>query len=368
MTPIHSSGRSGWFGGHGVAKEGKGKVVGTGLLALDLVVGSDAIEPIGCWAGGTCGNVLAILAYLGWEAYPVSRINEDAAAQRVCADLSRWGVHLDWVGCAPTASTPIIVQEIRRGSNGQVGHRFSWSCPSCGRWLPAFKPITGDAVAHVKEGLKRTDVFFVDRLSRAAITLAKEASALGAVVVFEPSAKSADHLMGEAMEIAHVIKYAEARRPSFPKALVDDSDAWIEIQTMGERGLRYRHRFAGDWSVWHHLQAVEAPRLADTCGAGDWCTAGLIAGATAGGQQRLRRGGAELVRTALRYGQTLAAWNCGFEGARGGMYAVDQRTFGHHIKTLQNGRRQDMDQVPLNEVTDDVAMCPACEEGLHRPT
>ena len=39
-------------------------------------------------------------------------------------------------------------------------------------------------------------------------------------------------------------------------------------------------------SNWMHLKAVPAPRLADTCGSGDWCTAGLIAKAAVGGQKR----------------------------------------------------------------------------------
>ena len=92
----------------------RAKVFGTGLIALDLVIGPDSEAPIRSWAGGTCGNVLSILAYLGWDAYPIARMNEDVASDRVRADMRRWKVHLDWADCAPTAHTPIIVQEIRR--------------------------------------------------------------------------------------------------------------------------------------------------------------------------------------------------------------------------------------------------------------
>ena len=45
-------------------------VVGTGLVALDIVINSDVHRPPQLWAGGTCGNVLTILSYLGWHAYP----------------------------------------------------------------------------------------------------------------------------------------------------------------------------------------------------------------------------------------------------------------------------------------------------------
>ena len=56
-------------------------VVGTGLVALDVVMNSDAHQPPRLWAGGTCGNVLTSLSYLGWQAYPVSRLNKDTAAE-----------------------------------------------------------------------------------------------------------------------------------------------------------------------------------------------------------------------------------------------------------------------------------------------
>lgn len=47
-------------------------VVGTGLVALDVVFNEKQDEPIGRWAGGTCGNVLSILSWLGWSAWPIS--------------------------------------------------------------------------------------------------------------------------------------------------------------------------------------------------------------------------------------------------------------------------------------------------------
>ena len=195
------------------------KVFGTGLIALDLVIGPDPETPVRSWAGGTCGNVLSILAYLGWDAYPVARMNDDVASDRVRADMRRWGVRLDWADCAPTTHTPMIVQEIRRRRDGRTNHRFSWSCPHCGKWLPPFKAITDDAVERIKPSLVDASVFFLDRLSRGTLALAAEASARGALVVFEPSSKSTDKLMAEAVTLAHVVKYADHRLAGVPGAM-----------------------------------------------------------------------------------------------------------------------------------------------------
>ena len=40
--------------------------VGTGLLALDVVITEGGTTPPRQWAGGTCGNVLLALRYLVW--------------------------------------------------------------------------------------------------------------------------------------------------------------------------------------------------------------------------------------------------------------------------------------------------------------
>ena len=336
------------------------KVIGTGLIALDLVVGPDPDTPVRSWAGGTCGNVLSILAYLGWDAYPVARMNDDVASDRVRADMKRWGVRLDWANCAPTTHTPMIVQEIRRKRDGRPSHRFSWSCPHCGTWLPPFKAITVDAVEKVKPAIAGASVFFLDRLSRGTLALAAEASSRGALVVFEPSSKSTDKLMAEAIALAHVVKYADHRLPGICGVVASGSTVLLEVQTLGVQGLRYRHRLCRDVSRWMRLKAVSAPRLADTCGAGDWCTAGLIARTAVGGQEGFRRAGARGVRAALRYGQALAAWNCGFEGARGGMYAVSRRAFSSQVTRTLNGRLNRISNSPIRNVPTTVVPCPAC--------
>ena len=336
------------------------KIFGTGLIALDMVIGPDPETPVRCWAGGTCGNVLSILAWFGWDAYPIARMNGDVASECVHTDMARRGVHLDWATCAPTTDTPIIVQEIRRGRDGRPRHRFSWSCQTCGRWLPPFKAITINVVEKIKPALAGTSVFFLDRLSRAALTLAAEASALGAVVMFEPSGKATDKLMAEAIALAHIVKYADDRLADIRGVMANDSAALLEVHTFGERGLKYRHRFGGSISDWICLKAVPAPRLADTCGSGDWCTAGLITKAAVGGEKGLRRAGARGVRAALRYGQALAAWNCGFEGARGGMYSVSREVFDGQITSLLNGQFEGIDDAPVTGVSTSVVTCPAC--------
>ncbi|NKC11533.1 MAG: carbohydrate kinase [Gammaproteobacteria bacterium] len=301
-------------------------ILGTGLLSLDLVIGSDPTSGVRAWAGGTCGNVLCILSSLGWTAHPVARLGRDAASVQIRNDLTRWKVGLDFVRDSDRVETPIIVQEIRKDRDGEIRHRFSWSCPKCGGWLPRFRPVTREVVARVSPYLGGASVFFMDRLSRAALQLAHEAANRGAIVMYEQSAKSDARLVNEVLRIAHVIKYADDRIESIDGVTAPHSSVLVEIRTEGFRGLSYRHRsyrhrLRRTVSEWMHLDAIPASSTIDTCGAGDWCTAGFLASIGTLGLSGLMHAGARGLRAALRYGQTLAALNCAFEGARGFMYS-----------------------------------------------
>ena len=337
------------------------KIVGTGLIALDWVIRRDTGTRIGAWAGGTCGNVLSILAYLDWDAFLVARLNGDGASKRIRCDMERWGVQLDWISCRPTADTPIIVQEIHRGVDGRPQHRFSWECPRCGDSLPTFKPITLDAVDTARQSLAKASAFFLDRLSPATLRLASDAAARGALVVFEPSAGGNKKYMAAALDIAHVVKYARDRLPFGVAAMERHSATLLEVRTLGDRGLAYRHRLGkGGGSSWIHVGAIPAPYLADTCGSGDWCTAGLNEKTGRGGVEGLLDAGVHGIEAGLRYGQALAAWNCGFEGARGGMYLVSREIFHDQTSGLLDGVSHWSPDRYTGDASVQEFVCPAC--------
>jgi fructokinase len=95
----------------------------------------------------------------------------------------------------------------------------------------------------------------------------------------------------------------------------------LEIETLGASGLRYRMRTKND-RRWHERRAFQPPRLSDAAGSGDWLTAGLIDQLCRSGVDGLRALDGHGLVEALDYAQSLSAWNCAFEGARGGMYGM----------------------------------------------
>ncbi len=312
-------------------------VIGTGLVALDVVIADSAdTDPILC-TGGTCGNVLTALAYLGWNSYPVARLRGDAASKRIIEDLKLWGVNLDFVSLSDGGSTPVVVQHIRQTRDGQRSHSFSRKCPACGAWLPWYKAVRVANVPDLTTRLPKADVFYFDRTSRAAVTLAQHARDEGALVVFEPSAESEPNQLTDALAAAHVVKVANDR-VNGNSAILRAKSPLLIVETLGSSGLRFAWSGGKQTRSWKKLHAFEVESLRDSAGAGDWCTAGIINSLGSLGPQGLAQATASTVQTALRKGQAMAAWACRYDGARGGMYAVSRKDFDVTIADILKGK------------------------------
>ena len=311
--------------------------LGTGLLALDVVFSSDQFEPIGRWAGGTFGNVMTILSFLGWDSHPVSRLRKNDEAGEIFEDLKRWRVRLDFIRHDPQAMTPVIIEYIRRSHSEDATHRFSLRCPVCGKPLPSYRPLTGKDARDLTSTLPRPAVFFFDRVSRGALDLARWSAEQGAAIVFEPSAAGDPRQTEEALAVAHIVKFARDRFGE-DRTIRDAAGPLLVIETLGAQGLRFRSRLKlATQAAWTTRAPFKIGRALDTAGSGDWCVAGLIHQLAADGRDGLERVTTDRLNSAISYGQALAAWNCGFEGARGGMYRLSAEAVHDQVEGILRG-------------------------------
>ncbi|MGD9853896.1 MAG: carbohydrate kinase [Planctomycetaceae bacterium] len=338
-------------------------VIGTGLVALDVVIPNGlAADPQLC-AGGTCGNVLTALAFLGWRSYPIARLRSDGASKRVATDLRQWGVNLDFVTFDDDGSTPVVIQHIRNSDTGEPVHSFSRKCPCCGKILPWYKAVRVTDVDGFADRLPKPQVFFFDRTSRGALSLAKQARDEGAIVFFEPSAASDPTHLDEALKLAHIVKVSSDRIGGNERVLTSTKPA-ITIETRGSKGLRLR--FAGSQREdvgrkWHKMPPIPVERLRDTAGAGDWCTAGIIHMLGAMAAKGIDNLTLAEVREAVKVGQAMASWACGFDGPRGGMYVSEKTSFEKSVLGLLSGQAESVTQ--LNKAAGVARKLPAfaCE-------
>lgn len=338
-------------------------VIGMGLVALDVVIPGDLnTDPYLC-AGGTCGNVLTALAFLGWQAYPVARLSTDGASKRVAEDLRHWCVKTEFVTFDEDGSTPVVVQHIHNSGKGEPSHSFSRKCPKCGAFLPWYKAVRVADVTGLVPKLPSPQVFFFDRTSRGAISLAQESRDRGAIVVFEPSASSDPNHLQEALGLSHIVKVSSDRLAS-NEAVLTSNGPRIVIETLGNAGLklRYTNSTSSRGSrKWHQLPPVPTKSLRDTAGAGDWCTAGIIYMLGSKGAKGLANLTFDEVREAIRVGQAMASWTCGFDGPRGGMYTVTKSDFVTSVHGLLNGKCEATKQTNTIAVPANARLAFVCE-------
>lgn len=282
----------------------KGVAVSAGLVSLDILIDEGGNRPAQMSSGGSCGNVSTILSTLGWESYPVARLDNDNVADWIRSDLEQWGVSTQFVDSEPDGSSPIIVQ---RNSNEK--HSFDFRCPGCNSYFPRFKRTLTKNVPEYLSNVPKANIFYFDRAVPSAISLANHYRSNGALVLFEPNNSTDRDLFSRAVSASHILKYSNEMN-------VDARDAvnpWLHIETLGERGLRFRLQ---DES-WNKMGAVEPKEIQDTSGAGDWCSAGLL---DVLGSRWTGSGddiGHDLIEEAIAVGQRLASMNCMFRGARG---------------------------------------------------
>lgn len=313
------------------------RILGTGLVALDLIVShSPDGRTLSTGGGGTCGNVLAILSHLGWDASWVGLSDVSPAAQHIRDEFDLLGVCTKFVDICDTATTPIFVHHVELGMQGRPPrHWFSCKCPNCEKTLPRYsrpgnKSQLPDALQE-----SQVDVFFADRLSEQVLDMARNARRNGAIVFYEPSDSADSPWLMEMIEVASVVKYSHDRKgifDSYRHRPFPTSKLWIE--TLGADGLRWGYKGPDRWSA--SLPAVENPYAVDPCGAGDWFTAGLLhaLGRTRSASTHFDNAAIE---SALGIATHIAAWSCGFLGARGAIYA-DPETYPQSLRPSQAKR------------------------------
>lgn len=336
-------------------------------MALDVVMYEDGQPGALTFAGGTCGNVLSILSYLRWASTAVGYLGKDEAGKRVMDDLISVGVHAHHLVPASVCTTPVFVQRLRRDEDGRPRHTFTNRCPNCGQDFSSGSLPGEDRPTPIRNFAPSDapDVFFTDRLSKDILELAESAKSQGSIVFYEPSVKADIRHWKEAFALADVVKYSRDRFSEEELApfigSTKNSMFW-EIQTLGGQGLRYRRHGTAD-SVeahWIASPAIVAPRVVDTCGAGDWCSAGLLHGLVAEGKDLDSRAFA----SAVRLGQAFAALACAFVGARGAMYCFDTAMTWKSVRELLSGRPIDVSWLPsqVKRTAGSGSVLPLCSD------
>ena len=342
-----------------VRKHGEPSIaMGAGFIALDIVQGRTSTFTC---TGGSCGNVMAILAWLGWNAVPIGRIGEDEAGDRILVEYQKLHVDTRYIIRDKLVATPIVVQRFTESADGERSHHFSLSCPTCGTWLPRFRPVTIGQATSILESNQTPNVFYFDRVAPSSLRLAKWAKEQGAIVLFEPSSRGDEEEFLQAVNLCHVLKYSDDRLGHIG-SINDLLSAHLIIETLGEKGLRMRWR-----NRWSTFPSFRTRAFEDASGSGDWCSAGFLHHIVASGTRNFNLMEKADIDRAIKFGQALASVNCRFEGARGIIYNMNHQSVNRVLSSIVKKDPIFPESINVRGALDlSNFRCPVCDSSLSK--
>ena len=255
-------------------KEKQGKkltCLGAGTFPLDNLqekTGKD-IKTIYQHVGGTCGNVMSILAWMGWHTLPAARLDGSETGLLIKADLESYGCDTRLVSNTPDGGTTILDIIHKTWRDGKPKTAYMAHSPRGGRFVNHRFWTLKQAQALFDSLEEMPDVFFFDRCAPGNILLAQLFHERGVLVYYEPN-EPVDRNFLRAVATSDIVKFSNEKHPdvSFTEGFTDK----LFIQTLNEKGLRFKLRAEG----WMTIPPEHNPHAVDGEGAGDWTTSTFI--------------------------------------------------------------------------------------------
>lgn len=222
--------------------------------------------------GNTCGNVAAILPYLGVESFPIAHFDMSEKGLMIKDDLQRYGADVRFVENSPNGGTTLLRCTHKRDKmTGE--HTTSFRATSPGSRFPRrrFLRVRDEAPAFVEKLDFVPDVFFFDAAEAGLRFLATELRGKGTLVYFEPESDAEKNKFLKAVEVSDIVKFSHEK--------VSDMDFTTQytdklfIRTLGADGLEFNLCGQG----WIKVASVPNDNVVDWEGAGDWTTSQFIA-------------------------------------------------------------------------------------------
>lgn len=286
-------------------------IIGTGIFNLDIIV----VREYPQWpemrpfvdkevlreVGGTCGNVMCMLASMGWKVRPVACLDDSAEGRKITEDLKQFGCDCSFVSNTAGGGTTLLRCTHKKDAAGNHVMSVRAGSPGGSRFPKRHFLRARDEAPEFLAALKNAPaVFFFDDPAAGNRALAKGLKECGSLVYFEPS-KVATNVDLEAIRLSDIIKFSDenVRDVSFADAYPDK----IFIQTMGPGGVRIKEK-GGDW---YTIEGMKNDSVVDTEGAGDTFTSAFINAVAEG----------KAVADAAREALAMASRSVGFLGSKG---------------------------------------------------
>ena len=309
----------------------KKTIIGSGIYNLDTIVVRDYPE----WprlrpfadnvvleeVGGTCGNVMSILAWLGWDAKPLACLDDSPEGMKITKDLKRYGCDCCYVTNTPCGGTTLLRCTHKKDGEGKHMMSVRAGSPGGSRFPKRrFLRARDEAPVFLEALDEAPAVFFFDDTAAGNRLIARGLKERGSLIYFEPS-RVVSNADLEAVGISDIIKFSEENIPDM--SFADAYEDKFFIQTMGAEGVRFK---LGN-QPWVTLPGVQAKSVVDTEGAGDWFSSVLINELAERRLMSMDVLSREGLLSAIGKAMEIAAESIGHMGSKGLIHYNRQRLF-----------------------------------------
>jgi len=302
----------------------KRTVIGSGAYYFDTIVVRDypygpekkkfiektVLEEV----GGTCGNVMCMLSYLGLKTYPLAILDQSEQGYQMKSDLERYGADTRFVRNEKDGGTCLFRCTHKTTPEGE--HVMSFRMTSPGSRFPRKKQPgarNGEAASFV-DGLDFVpDVFFFDDPAAGNMIIAEELRKKGTMVYFEPEGIQ-DGKLGaflKRVQVSDVVKFSGEKISD--SSFTDEFSDKLFIQTLGSKGMRFRLR----GGKWNNIAPIQNDNVVDWEGAGDWTSSAFIAYICDKGWNDISKISESQVRESLENATGVASRSVSFMGSKG---------------------------------------------------
>lgn len=218
--------------------------------------------------GGTCGNVMCILAHLGWDSRPQVKLDK-TEGQKMVESLHAYGCDPRYVSLVENGGFSGLLCTHRKNRNtGEHELGLRGFGPNGSQFRKITELRARDEVPALLNTITETpDVYFFDHGEAGPRMIAQALRSRGSLIYYECENNKEWKKFLKSVEVADIVKFSDENVPdiSFCKDYPDK----LFIQTQGAKGLRFS--LCGSDRV--QVEPVRVKNMVDWEGCGDTVTA-----------------------------------------------------------------------------------------------